>query len=149
LSQNLFSQSYAKERTEDDILGHTPIKLILGKKEFPAHPLTLRKGAEWRGAVAEVLNSLATGAMVGPITPEKFNQGIMVTFFDFPDKVLNLLILYAPSLEEHREWLLDTATDEELVIAFSRLMVVAYPYFSLLGSMRSAAMETSKATSRQ
>jgi hypothetical protein len=154
---NLFSQTFAKDRTESDILAHEPIKLRLGKKstepdaepvEYAAAPLPLRKGKEWRQKVADVLNELAKGMMGQVATSDNIMQGLMVAFFAFPDKVLELLIAYAPdALEPHRELMMETATDEEVVIALSRVLVVAYPYFSLLGTMKTAAMATSPATS--
>lgn len=147
---NLFSQKFAKERTESDILEHKPIELMLGKKAFGAPPLTIRKGNAWRQRVADVLNELAMGALSGTVTSKSFMDGVMVAFFEFPEKVLELLIAYAPTeLEPHREWLYDNATDEEVVVGFSRVMAVAYPFFSLLGSMKTAAMATGQATSHQ
>lgn len=147
---NLFSQTFASERTESDIIAHTPIKLQLGKKDHDAVPLPLRKGKAWRGKVADVLNEMATGALTSGLTPDTFMKGLMVAFFSFPDKVLELLIAYSPELlEPQRDWLMDNATDEEVVVAFSRVLVVAYPYFSLLGTMKTAAMATAQAISHQ
>lgn len=144
---NLFSQTFAKDRTEDDIIAHEPIKLKLGKKEFGAPPLALRKGKDWRQKVADALNELATGALSSAMTPDAFMKGLTVAFFSFPDKVLELLIAYSPEmLGSEKEWLMENATDEEVVVAFSRVLVVAYPYFSLLGSMKIAA--NSVATNR-
>lgn len=147
---NLFSQKFAKDRTEDDILAHSPIKLMLGQKEFPVPPLALRKGAEWRAKLLKTLEDLAGGAMSSGMSPEGFMKGLMVAFFTFPEQVLELLVAYSPEvLESEREFLMDKATDEEITVAFSRLLVVAYPYFSLLATMKTAAMATPRATSRQ
>jgi hypothetical protein len=147
--QNLFSQTFAKDRTESDILSHAHIPLMLGKKEHKAKPLTIRKCQAWREKVADLLNGIATGALTGTVTSQSFMQGIMVAFFKFPEQVLELLIAFSPELEEQREWLYDNATDEEVVVAFSRVLAVAYPYFNLLGQMRTAATATDQATSRQ
>ncbi len=144
---NLFAQSFAKDRTEDDILSQAPITLMLGTKEYPVKPLPIKKSKEWRGKVAEVLNQMSTGALSsGVLNPQTFMQGIMVAFFKFPDQVLELVIAYSPELLEcQREVILDSATDEEIVVAFSRIMSVAYPFFNLLGQMKSAAMATDQA----
>jgi hypothetical protein len=148
--QNLFSQTFAKDRTESDILAHEPIKLRLGKKDHDAIPLTLKKGKAWREKVAGVLNALATGMMSQQVTADNLVQGLMVALFAFPDQVLDLLIAYSPEiLEPQRDWLMDNATDEEVVLALSRVLVVAYPYFSLLGTMKTAAMATDQATSQR
>lgn len=141
---NLFSQKFAKDRTEDDILAHTPIKLMLGKKEHPLPPLPLRKGAEWRAKLMKVLNDMAASALSSGMSPDGFMKGLMVAFFTFPEQVLELLIAYSPELlEPEREFLMDHATDEEIVVGFSRILTVAFPYFSLLGSMKTAAMARS------
>lgn len=151
MATNLFSQSFAKDRTEDDILAQLPIPLKMGGRTFEVKPLPIRKNKEWRGKLAAVLNDLSTGPLTtAGVTGDSFMKGLMVAFFEFPDNVLSLLVAYAPDvLEPEVEWLMDKATDEEVVVAFSRILPVAYPFFSLLGTMKSAAMAADQAISHQ
>lgn len=147
---NIFSQSFAANRTEDDILDQAAIGLVLGKHEYPVKPLTIRKGKEWRGKVAELLNTLSAGPLgQQAATPQGFMSGLMVAFFSFPDRVLDLLYDYSPELRAHRAAIEDSATDEEVVVAFSRVMAVAYPFMPLLGTMTAAAAMSQTATRRQ
>lgn len=139
---NAFGQKFASERTEQDILAQAPIKVQLGGKEYDIKPLPIRKNAEWRKAMVDVLNDSGKAMNVQVTDLGGFMQGLMAAHFSFPEKVIDLVRLYAPALPW--EVILSdesTVTDEEIVIAYSRIMVVAYPFSNLLGMMTLAAQK--------
>lgn len=145
--QNLFMQSFTSQRSEDDIVAQTPFVVKLGGTDYNVKPLTIKAGRAWRGKLSDVLNEMATGPLTTQLTPQNFVQGLMVAFFTFPDKVLGLMYAYSPELEAEKEAIEDKATDEETVVAFSRILAVAYPFFNLLGSMKTAASAAGQAIS--
>jgi hypothetical protein len=141
---NTFGQSFAKNRSEDDILAHAPLKLMLGKIEYSIEPLPINKNRKWREKVAEALNTMSTKTNAPMDNMNGFMGAFMAMFFSFPDIVLTLIMEYAPTLP--KDIISETATDEEVVVAFSRVMAVAYPFFGLLGTMQAISKATSSAT---
>lgn len=143
---NSFGQAYAQQRSEADVLSQAPIPVTLGGVEYGMKPLPIKKNAEWRKALVATLNEQGS-TMQGEMTGlNSFMQGLMVAFFSFPEKVLGLVQMYAPKLpwEEilrEPDATYPGVTDEEIVVAFSRIMVVAYPFTNLLGMMTVAAAQ--------
>lgn len=144
---NIFGQVYANQRTEDDILAQNGVLLTFNGEFYSAKPLRIKANAEWRRKFAETVNEVNQSLSLGSMDDiNKFMLGFMGAFFEFPEKVLDLIVAYAPYLpwDQIRE----AATDEEVVIAFSRIMVVAYPFFGLLGTMKAMASAASAHTNQ-
>lgn len=137
---NTFGQTFASARTEDQIMAHEPIALQFGKKPYKVSPLPILKNKVWRGKMAEELNKLISSTAVPMGNMNAFMGGFMTIFFGFPEVILDLIFAYAPDLPAQEIKI--NATDEEVVVAFSRILAVAYPFFDLLRAM----MELGKAT---
>lgn len=120
-----------KERTEDDILSQAPVKVKLGEKEYELKPLTCRKAREWRLKLSESLSVIT--ASFGQ-SPEPGNLGPALTsaLISFPEKLLELVFAYEPSLP--RETILDEATEEQVASAFSVIMKLAFPFLGQLAT---------------
>lgn len=116
-----------KQRSEEDILSKTPIKALLGSTEYDLKPLPIIKARAWRSKLAETMQSIV-GNMDS--TADKTAQAITSALVAFPDKVADLVFAWSPELPQKQ--ILEEATEEQLAIAFSALMVMAYPFLAQL-----------------
>lgn len=116
-----------KERTEEEILARTPLTLKLGGADYSVPVLPILKTREWRKRMIEVANEI--GAMGVTLA------GIGQAFIAFPEKLIDLVFAYCPDLP--REKILETATEEEMVVAFSQIASVSFPFLRQLSLMKS------------
>lgn len=152
------STATTAKRTEDEILAHAPIVVQFAGVSYDVQPLPINKARAWRmhmaKEVADVLNQLGiditptTGFLGGllswlpwrrrrqMLTSQLLQTGLSVALLQFPEKVVELVFSYATDLP--RDVILEKATEEEIVLAFSKIMPVAFPFFSQLGMMKSA-----------
>ena len=145
---NIYGQSYAKERSEDDVITHAPVSIRLGGETYDVKPLTLLKSSAWRKQFVGVINEITQNTTVNVSTSQDLSNGLMVLLFTFPERVQELLFAYSPELESKKEHITEHATDEEMVVAMSRIMVVAFPFIGLLTTMRAAAGAANGTTPR-
>lgn len=143
---NQFGQKYGNDRTEDEIMAQAPIRVKFGTEDYNIAPLTILKNREWRAKLADLLNELFTPMQHDVNNMDSFMSGLMVALMAFPERVLDLVLAYAPALP--RDTIENNATEEQVVVAFSRIMAVAYPFFGLLGTMRTVASAAGQATGR-
>jgi hypothetical protein len=108
-------------RTESEMIAKLPVKVTLGATEYTIKPLTILKAREWRIKLNEVVGQLVIG------DPQ---QDLTATLIAFPEKVAELVFAYAPELP--KETIFEEATEEQLNLAFGKLMVVSYPFLASL-----------------
>lgn len=127
-------------RTEEEILGKLPIEIKLGEKTYKIVPLPIRKGMEWRKRLhTEIAGALESFSQ--PAAAPGFATGLAAALLQFPEKLIELIFLYAPDLPQ--EEVLDTATDEQIAFAFAKVIQVAYPFLAQLGTLTTAMRATS------
>lgn len=114
------------DRTEDDIVALSPIKVILGGKERDIAPLVIRDSKDWRKKVGPWKASLATLASVDSDKPEEFKKALTVLMVDRIDQTIDYFFQYARDLK--KEDIEATATDKEIVAAFNEVFKVAFPF---------------------
>jgi hypothetical protein len=125
-------------RSESDILTKAPIKVTLGSKEYDIPVLTIKKQREWREQMSREMQDIV-GALAPSFDPQKtssaFSAGLAVALTKFPEKLADLVFSYAPELP--REEIMETATEEQISIAFSKIMRVSFPFLAHLQTVRS------------
>ena len=118
-----------KERTEDQILSKEPIKVTLGSEQYDLKPLPILKARQWRAKLTETMKSI-----VDPMSAEQTstNMGPAMTaaLVSFPDKVADLVFTWEPALPTQK--ILEEATEEQLAVAYSAIMLMAYPFLAPL-----------------
>jgi hypothetical protein len=130
-----------KQRTEEEILAKTPVVVRLGDEDYPITPLPAIPSKKWREKLVAVLHStilandetIPEGADVSTWLKDKLASSISLTMARSPEKLAELIFEYAPALPKDK--ILDTATDEQLNLAFSQIMQIAFPFFQTLAVM--------------
>lgn len=118
------------KRTEEDGLSMQPIRVRFGIKDYDIKCLGINAQRKWRTQLAEQL---------GPIV-ESFNQkadqnavmlGLAGALQDFPEKLTDLVFAYGSELP--KDTIMEEATEEQISVAFSQIMGVAFPFLAQLG----------------
>lgn len=114
-------------RTDEQKTLKAPIEMVFGLKKYEVKPLTLNPARVWRTKFNEVMSPIADNFQA---TNGLVSQGLAQALTQFPEKILDLLCAYAPNLD--RAEIEESATEEQLVTAWSDLLVVAYPFLAPL-----------------
>jgi len=123
-------------RTDAQMLGQLPIKLFFGEQTYDVKVLTVIKNREWKEKLA-VKFGVIIGQLDAPAEISNFLGGLTMALIQMPDKLAEMVFEYAPDLP--KEDILKIATDEQICLAFSEIMQVAYPFLAQLGTMRQVA----------
>lgn len=115
-----------KERTEEEMVMLAPLKLRFGAKEYEIPVLTVPQAPGWREKVRSTMEEI--GAMGVSVA------GIGTAFIAFPEKVCSLVIAYSPEILSQDTF--KTASEEQVVIAFSTMVSVSFPFLRLLSLMK-------------
>jgi len=119
-----------KPRTEDEILARSPIKTRLGEKDYDISPLAVMPQREWRknlfAELAPILESFNFR-----VDSKSMAEGLTAALLTFPEKLCELVFAYAPDLP--KDEILAQATEEQIAVAFSAIMAVAFPFIPQLG----------------
>lgn len=106
------------ERTEDDKVTQSGIKVILGGKEFEIRPLVIRYSREWRKKSLPLLASLFQYSRL--TSTDDFTEELEKAFTDLfttkTDEILDSFFEYARELP--RDEIEGIATDGEVILAF-------------------------------
>jgi hypothetical protein len=134
-----------EERTEEQILSREPILVFFGGKSYEVPILTILKGRKWREQVISSGQEIA-GKLTGETNGRDatFFVGLATVLLGFPEKLADLVFAYAPGLP--KDEILENGTDEEIAIAFSSIMKVAFPFsrqISMMGSILQAGQSLS------
>lgn len=120
-------------RSESDILARAPIKVKFGEVVYDIQPLTILKARAWRTLLNESLGGIVQN-FKGPVgSTQDISSGLTLALLDVPEKLVDLVFSYAPDLP--KEKILAVALEEEMVIAFSAIMQVAFPFLAQLGKV--------------
>jgi hypothetical protein len=118
--QNLLS------RTEQESAEMLPIVIKLGTAEYKVPVLTISKQRAWREKFFNIATNLE--GMLGPTANgDTFKAGLAFVMLRFPEKVAELVFEYAGDVLP-QDVVLQQATEEQMARAFSRIMVVAFPF---------------------
>jgi hypothetical protein len=121
-----------KERTEEQILTGEPLKLRFAGKDYDVPVLSRSKARVWREKL------IATAKEISELGVSVDGLGTAISVF--PDKQAELVCLYAPSVPCAE--IMENATEEEIVIAFSSISSVSFPFLRQLSMLKATAMAT-------
>ncbi len=113
-------------RTDDDKLSLAPIKVQFGGKPYEIPIRTMNKARAWREQFVSSLSTIGTKLQGDVANLDNFIGGFAFAFLRFPEKLADLVFAYGPDLP--REVIEGEGTDEELAMAFSGIMQVAFPF---------------------
>lgn len=114
-----------KERTEEEIVKMSPLKVSFGTKEYQIPLLCVPEVPGWREKVRTAM------AEIGALGVSAAALG--TAFIAFPQKMVELVISYCPSQLSDESF--KSASEEQLAYAFSLMVSVSFPYLRLLSLM--------------
>lgn len=117
------------QRTESDILTKAPVKITLGEKEYQVKPLTIGPAREWRALVMGTMKT-TLGAFGSDVNPQNMAPGLSAAMIAFPEKLLEIIMAFAPYLP--KEEIEASATDEQLAVAYGKVMALGFPFLAPL-----------------
>lgn len=114
------------ERTEQQKLTKAPIVVTFGEKEYQIKVRRILAAQEWRQQFMQEIEALF-GAMGQKAdgTPA-FMSGMRAMFAQFPEKMVDLVCSYDPELP--RQEIRENATEEQISVAFGRVVQIAFPF---------------------
>lgn len=120
-------------RTEEDVIAMRPVQVTLGTKEYPLKPLTIDQADAWRQSLdtemQEVMREFEGESDLKSAIPASL-AGALIRF---PKKILQMVFLFSPEIKEHEEEIKAEASEEQVALAFGRMMSLAYPFVAHLG----------------
>lgn len=112
-------------RTEDEKLSRSPVKVILGGKEYEIKPLVIEKAREWRKKLAVLFNKFPALANVTSDDAKGFEAAMNTVIGSLPDEMVDLFFAYAVDL--NRKEIEVIANEIEIAQAFEAIMEIALP----------------------
>lgn len=130
-----------KERTEDEILSKSPFVVTLGETEYGLKPLPVLKARVWRTLLTETMQDIV-GSMSAPESNTTIGPAMTAALVAFPDKVAELVFAWSPELDQEK--ILSEATEEQMCVAYSAVMLMAYPFLAPLALSMKVTKSLSK-----
>jgi hypothetical protein len=118
-----------KQRTEEDAFRRTPIEVTLGTEKYGLKPLARTYACIWREKLTQTMQGIV-GSMSAEQSTTTLGPALTAALVAFPDKVAELVYAWAPELPVEK--INAEATEEQLALAFSAIMVMAYPFLAQL-----------------
>lgn len=118
------------KRSEEDIIAMASFEVQLGAQKYPIKPLTILAQRAWRAKLSEELVPIVE-SFSQQANEKAMLTGLAASLVNFPEKLASLVFSYAPDLDQDK--ILAEATEEQLAVAFSSIMVVAFPFLAQLG----------------
>lgn len=119
-------------RTDDDKLSMNGFEVTLGTEKYRIECLKINPQRAWREKLSVELAPLVQ-TFNKTADQKSFVHGLAGALIDFPEKLADMVFAYAPNLAEKKEKIFEEATEEQLAIAFSNIMSIAFPYLAQLG----------------
>lgn len=131
------------QRTEDQVLAKAPLQVRLGEKDYTIKLLGINDQRAWRAKMTQEMQEVVSNFTPTSKAPNAslFSAGLAVALVQFPEKLTDLIFAYAPDLP--REEIMDNATEEQISIAFSKIVQVAFPFLAHLGTVKTAIISAS------
>ncbi len=132
-------------RTEEEVLCIAPLKVKLGLVEYDLPVLAVLNMRKWRMKLAQEISAMAGILRGDAVNASVVVNGLGFAFTQFPDKVLDLVFIYAGEAL-NRPAVESVATEEQFALAFSKIMQVAFPFAEQMG-MVMMALKSAETTS--
>jgi hypothetical protein len=121
------------QRTDEDVIARTPFEVALGATKYKIKLLPIAPAREWRKKLVTTLGEVNRSLGVSA-SPDSLGAGLTAAMIQFPDKLLDLVVAYAPELP--RATIEAEATDEQLAAAYGRIVGIAFPFLGSLAVSR-------------
>jgi len=104
-------------RTEEEKVLQSPVKVILGGKEYEIKPLPIKYALPWcKSVIKATITGLMANANVTSESPERFDAAMNDLLIERPEKLVDLFFEYARDL--NKDEIMETASLGEIMDAF-------------------------------
>lgn len=125
------------------------IVIQIGGVDYEVPPLKIKPARIWRETLSskfDVIVNAMTGAGIIEVKDLKgigeLVDSLRGTLIGSIDTVFDLVCSYAPAIEKDRERIEEDAYDEEIIEAFTKILVLAFPLGKILLTMSGLAAST-------
>lgn len=122
-----------KPRSEEDVVSRAPIVVKLGDKDYSLPLLAVVPQRAWRKNLFAVLLPILESFNF-KVDGKSMTAGLTAALLQFPEKLADLVFAYSPDLP--RDEILENATEEQIAVAFSAIMAVAFPFIPQLTTVQ-------------
>ena len=118
-------------RTEEEKVLQSPVKVILGGKEYEIKPLPLKYALPWcRAVIKTTITGILSKAKISTDTPDQFDEAMNDVLVDRPEKLIDLFFDYARDL--NKDEIMETASTNEVIDAFEAVKEFESRFFGLI-----------------
>jgi hypothetical protein len=119
-------------RTDAEIRARTPLSVRFGDQDYQIQLLRVHAQREWRKRLVTELGVILGNFSLSAdqVGANVFHGGLISALVQCPEKLADLLFEYAPDLP--KDQILESATEEQVIFAFSAVMEVALPFLAVL-----------------
>ena len=132
-----------KERTSEDVLLGTPVKVSLGGRDYEIKPLRVGDNIAWRKKCGDLVSFLIDDSLLELLKDAKsadtdeddakiglafFRMFVPKIFGEGYDMAIDLMFAYSDVLSIDKERILKEATDEELINAALVCFEFGFPF---------------------
>ncbi len=105
------------DRTEEDKVLQSPIKVVLGGRTYEIKPLPIKYALPWcKNVIQTILSGMMSKTKITTDTPDEFDEAMNDILIDRPEKLIDLFFDYARDL--NKEEIMETASLNEIIDAF-------------------------------
>uniref|UniRef100_A0A6M3IX45 Uncharacterized protein n=1 Tax=viral metagenome TaxID=1070528 RepID=A0A6M3IX45_9ZZZZ len=131
-------------RTEEDKIVQSPVKVILGGREYEIKPLPIKYSLPWVKKVAGILVNILPMANIAS-DDEAFSGAFNEIMVSRPEELVGLFFEYARDLNKAE--IEETASSAEIVNAFEEVLSLERPLFGMTLRVIAKAMPQGSAVS--
>jgi hypothetical protein len=114
-------------RSESDMIAKSPVQVTLGDVNYDIKPLPILKARKWRTLLAATMNELV-GTLQENQSKDNMGPALTAALVRFPEKMAELIFEWSPELPKDK--IIEEATEEQLSVAYSKVMQFAYPFLA-------------------
>ena len=123
------------KRTEEQIISQQSVKVWLGEEQYEIKPLTMRKAQAWREKLAPLMEKINARSNATNDT-----QSLQSAIMESPAETAEAVFSYLDLPKDEREKILDSATEEQMLIAFNHVMGLTFSPFLTQASIVKAVL---------
>lgn len=122
-------------RSEEDCALSTPMDIQLGQATYKFKPLGHRSGRVWRATLVTIIQEIGSKFAEEVTTNGGFLHGLAYVFLNVPEKMVEVVRSFNPDLPWDKILDDDAVTDEQIALAFSKVLSLGFPFVQQLALM--------------
>ena len=135
--EELLKENAPQDRTETQIMGKRPSKVMLGSRSYEIKPKSINDSTQWKEQLVNRLAPVLQSMEVKPEDPEGFAMALQGLLIQFPAVVIDLVCEWNEDIKKDIEKIKEEASEQEMVEVFMTVLGLAFPFSFALGLVQS------------